>query len=242
MLWRCNLKYYYQQYNTIHGEYTHIVEEKFIARSFSYIKRSALILDISGGGGRFSLPLKSQGFRTVTSDINFKSLSYIRNKNHESGAILVAPGSQNLPFNEEAFDAALCIQAPALVENDKHFFSNVRCFLRPGGILVVTMTNRLSYKYLFHLLRWKINRKVSRTYGFKVSHILRRATDSGFTILSIQGYNWIPFKKESNSSLIPCFNKTEEISGLRKLPLISPWIIACFVKGNGKCDGYNNGP
>lgn len=72
---------------------------------------------------------------------NFKSLSCIRNENHESGAILVAPGSQNLPFNEEAFDVALRIQAPALVENDKHFFTNVRCLLRPGGILVVTMTN-----------------------------------------------------------------------------------------------------
>lgn len=236
------MKYYYRQYSTIQGEYTHIVETKFMARYFNYIKRSALILDISGGGGRFSLQLKSQGFRTVTSDINFKSLSYIRNKNHESDAILVAPGSQNLPFKQEVFDAALCMQVPALVTNDKHFFTNVHCLLRPGGILVVTMTNRLSYKYLFHSLRRKDKRKVMRTYRFNVSHILRRATDSGFTILSIQGYNWIPFKKESNSALIPFFNKMEEISGLRKLSLISPWIIACFVKGNRKCDGHNDGP
>ena len=236
------MKYYYQQYNTIQGEYTHIVETNFIARCFSYIKRSALIFDISGGGGRFSLQLKSQGFRTVTSDINFKSLSYIRNKNYESDVILVAPGSQNLPFKEEVFDAALCIQVPALMD-DKHFFKNVRRLLRPGGILVFTMTNPSSYRYPFHLLlRWKEKRKVSPTYRSKVSHILRRATDSGFIILSIEGYNWIPFKKESNSSLIPFFNKMEEISGLRKLWLISPGIIACSLKGNGKCDDYNNGP
>ena len=117
MLRSFDLKHYYQQYNTIQGKYTHTVETEFVARCFRYIKSNALILDISGGGGRFSLQLKSQGFRTVTSDINFESLSYIRNKNHESEVVSVGPGSLDLPFKKEVFDAALCIQVPALMDD-----------------------------------------------------------------------------------------------------------------------------
>ena len=150
----------------------------------------------------------------------------------------IAPGIDGLAFSEKSFDVALCIQVPDLVENEKAFFLKVFSLFKREGRLVVTLTNRFSYKHLMRKILLRNNRKnkevasyvQNRVYRFSVSEIIRRAQNAGFAVRSMKGYNWIPFPKASNSKLIPFAANIEHTLMLHKIALFSPWVIICFSK------------
>ena len=73
----CQMKNYYEQYDTIQGIYTHKIELDFIQQAIKDIPKKSRILDISAGG-RISIPLAVLGFRVVASEIDLKPLEFIK--------------------------------------------------------------------------------------------------------------------------------------------------------------------
>jgi len=53
----------------------------------------------------------------------------------------------------------------------------------------------------------------------------------GFKMIYEEGICWFPFKRESNSPLVPMFTQIERYLGLRRLPSVSPWIVFVAQKG-----------
>jgi len=232
------MRHYYSQYNTRQGKYTNAIELRFIERAFAGMPKESLLLDIGGGGGRNAFPQALKGFQVVVTDIALPPLDYVMSRRHASiHAVLIPANIATLPFSECRFDGGLCIQVPDLVENEKNFFPAISNYLKPNAPFVVTISNRMSYKYVIRLL---LNRQATETkrkgtgqtrvYLFTAAEILNRAQNAGFKIRAMEGYNWIPFSKGSNSRWIHCASIIEHRLMLQRIPFLSPWLIVCLQK------------
>jgi hypothetical protein len=47
----------------------------------------------------------------------------------------------------------------------------------------------------------------------------------GFCLLHEEGLCWFPFRRSSNSVLVPAFTAAERYLGLSKLVSLSPWVM-----------------
>ena len=170
----------------------------------------------------------------MVTDVRMSSLTYIKTHSYDIPLVIVAPGSDTLPFRKGVFDVILGIEVPDLTENDINFFPRVAELLRVGGRLVVTVTNRLSYKYLPRRLIRKEHDESSlvqdRVYRYSAGEIIARAESAEFVRKLRHGYNWIPFPKTSNSRFIGLAARIERMMKLNGLPSISPWVACCFEK------------
>jgi len=234
------MTHYHSQYNTLQGQYTHGIEIAFLQNAFRYLPVNSLIIDIGGGGGRISQFLSLLQMRVAVVDITFPPLGYINYK-FSSGReypVMISAGTNcELPFREGVFDAAVCIQVPDLVENGSSFFGMIYPYLKDDALLVVTITNKYSYKHVLRILSGRNMTSSKRkgnsqtvVYQFPVNQIIKRARDAGFSLLNCEGYNWIPFNKSSNARLIPHSIRIERQFGLYRFYSVSPWVIASFKK------------
>jgi hypothetical protein len=53
----------------------------------------------------------------------------------------------------------------------------------------------------------------------------RKLDEYGFDVTHARGYCWFPFRRDSNSSLVPIFTRVERMLGLSRLPALSPWVV-----------------
>lgn len=233
------MRHHYPEYGTRHGHYINGVEFGFIGRALAPLPAGAPVLDVSGGGGRLALQLAALGHRVAVTDISLPSLAHIASQPSQGRVelVLVAPGSRALPFRPGTIDAAICIQVWNLVQHDPSFFPSLFALLRPHARLVVDMTNARSYK---SLLRRLIGRdetvleepgpSLAPAYRYSAREIIARAVDAGFALRALEGFNWPPFTMGSDSPWVALAAWAERCLMLRRLPHLSPWVLACFER------------
>ncbi|MHB8612395.1 MAG: class I SAM-dependent methyltransferase [Candidatus Dormibacteraceae bacterium] len=97
------------------------------------------VLDVGGGMGRMSIPLSRRHFVTLT-DISPQMLELARPHASPRLRIEVADG-RSLPYQDEAFDYVLCVDVMPHMPEPRDLLRETRRVLRPGGTLVVDITN-----------------------------------------------------------------------------------------------------
>ncbi len=97
------------------------------------------VLDIGGGMGRMSIPLSRRHFVTLT-DISPQMLDLARPHASARLKIQVADG-RSLPYENDAFDYVLSIDVMPHIPEPRVLLHETRRVLRPGGTLVVDVTN-----------------------------------------------------------------------------------------------------
>lgn len=92
------------------------------------------VLDIPCGEGAFLLRLRNAGFDAIGADI-------ARSGSIEEERFKSADMNSALPFEDESFDAIVCIDGIEHIENVFAFFRECRRILRPGGALFLSTPN-----------------------------------------------------------------------------------------------------
>ena len=201
------------------GEYLNRKEQEAID-SFLKSNEMGTCLDIACGSGRFCIPVSQYGINVVGVDYNLVGLKKLK-YNAGGESIMVVRGDMNsLPFKESSFDCIICIQAVDYTDV-KNLLKDYNKILRKGGFLLFPIANKHSYKRYVH----RVLSSYRTFYRYSFGEIRSYLEKEGFDVRKCRGYNWIPFKRNSNSVLIGVFEFLEKILRLNHLPRISPWVF-----------------
>jgi len=178
-------------------------------------------LDVACGSGRFSIPISQHGINVVAIDYDFVPLRKLKAKNGSEASVQICRGDANmLPFKKSSFDCIVSIEAFDYLDA-KNYLKQCNELLKINGYLIFTSANNNSYKKFFHQILYK--QKTFYRYNFHdIVFILEKV---GFKVEKCTGYNWIPFKRNSNSILIGFFEFLEKILLLGHFSTISPWVF-----------------
>jgi demethylmenaquinone methyltransferase/2-methoxy-6-polyprenyl-1,4-benzoquinol methylase len=91
------------------------------------------LVDIGGGTGNYAIALKREGWEPVVVDRSVEMLARAAAK----GLEIVTADAQNLPFEDESFDAATMISMLHHVEDRGAALDEARRILKTGGRLVL---------------------------------------------------------------------------------------------------------
>lgn len=205
------------------GAYIADIEERAVLKAHFLSGKPAAALEIGAEGGRWSKLLADFGWSMTCTDINGETLAVCKERIPSANCILVDSNRQELPCESEAMKLLLCIEVPEVM-HAAWFINEASRVLEDDGIMVGVFFNRLSIRGLYvHARRFftRIFDDYSLFYPFWRKQLLR----NGYSILYEEGYCWFPFSRASNSKLVPLFVWIEKRVGLRRLTLISPWIV-----------------
>jgi SAM-dependent methyltransferase len=216
---------------TAMGRYITDLETVFLKRSLARLsRRLSLVIDAGAGDGRFSRVLAQLADRVIATEVNDSLVDALGKISSHILPVLVNPASSRLPAQDNSADCVVCIEVPDLTDHD-WFLAECHRVLRPGGILIVTLENRHSWKgILASRARRYATKFGSRYYAYSSREMTARLSCAGFRREEGLGFNWLPFTRASDNPLIPLSAKLEALLQLRRLVSVSPWVILAARK------------
>ena len=195
-------------------------------------ERQLNILDIGDqyGSGRIVLPLMDLGHRVTVIEKKASAIrllerqrSRLYDESKRTQLKLIHSDFLSHEFAEK-FDMILSINT---LERFvwKHSMSKVNSLLHTKGLMILALINGSSWRWcLRNIRRIAIGEKNS----YKVMSPAQYMTlleSSGFQILEIRGFMWIPLNHTSNSFLVRVFGKLEELTFLSNWVGQSPRLL-----------------
>ncbi len=208
------------------GQYITTEEWNFISRCLTDLpERPRVILDAGAGSGRFEPLLASFASWVICTEIDPSKIHRLTQAGGNIVPIVVHRASNCLPLADTSVGCVICMEVPALAEQG-WFYAECQRVLRPGGAIVLLVTNRLSWKgalAAFWPTRYTYESRsyYQRTIG-DIRLCLRR---HGFTVRRAVGLNWLPFSRASDSPLVGALTALEKILQLHRLVFCSPWVL-----------------
>lgn len=200
------------------GSYKTRLEYEFIRAHFAPVP--ARILDIAGGSGRFATKLLRDGYDVTVNDIDAPSLCVLQDRCRDRKPRLL-PGDFLDVHVPGQFNCALAIECLDRIPFEQSI-SRVHGLLRPGGIFVLTVLNAGSWRFL---ARRMLGRAPAVEYVMKTQEYCEAFDRSGFDVLSLRGFMWMPFTVTSNSPLVPLFANIERVLRFSLWHSQSPWLL-----------------
>ena len=107
-----------------------------------------LLLELCPGQGELSRALLNSNYKNLEAlDINPENFKAIGIKCHKGNL------GEDLLFNNESYDLVIAVEGIEHLENQYHFVNECNRILKPGGILIITTPNIVSFgsriKFLF---------------------------------------------------------------------------------------------
>lgn len=215
-------EYYWDLANKMRmGNYLTRKEIKFID-SFLDSNNIDTCLDVACGSGRFSIPISQHGIRVMAVDYDLVPLrkSMAKNGRSRSSIQIICGDANKLPFKKKSFDCIISVETVDYLDIT-NFLKYCNKILKIDGHLLFTLSNNHSYKKYIH--RALSKRRTFYRYAF---HDIELCLENeGFKLEKCIGFNWIPFKRNSNSVLIPIFEFLENVLMLEYFPAVSPWVF-----------------
>lgn len=125
---------------------------------YGYLKDSRLVLDAGTGTGRFAIYLAQRGINVVAMDSSKEMVEIAREKAQREGCQhkirFIVSDIENLPFEDESFDGFCSITVLIHFAYRGCAVSELSRVLKPGGIAVLDVSNRLlarAYKPFLNL-------------------------------------------------------------------------------------------
>jgi SAM-dependent methyltransferase len=206
------------------GSYMTALEKKAILRAHDFSKTTGPAIEIGCEGGRWSKMLHDLDWKMTCVDIDAQALNICRARIPQAHCILTTPSDVRIPSHDRSMQLLLCMEVPAVLPNSNWIVEEACRVLKPGGILVGRFHNLLSGRGVFHHTTAALRRKQDdyrRLYPTWRA-LLRK---KGFRFLHEEGLCWFPFRRASNSALVPKAIAFEEQIGLRRIPSLSPFVV-----------------
>jgi len=209
------------------------IEASFIFGALREEPNVHSILDIGGGSGRFAIPLQKRGYKVTVIEVDLLPLSWLKIRSPDSKVLLSGRHADGWPVRDSSFDCILTIETP--VVEFSWFWQECRRVLRPGGIIIFSDNNANSYKGAAYKIKPFLRRFLSEKgkiwadqdgyYNMSAHEIIKLMEQDNFKLDKALGFNWLPIGRNSDFFLAPFYALIERALGLRKLALISPWVL-----------------
>jgi ubiquinone/menaquinone biosynthesis C-methylase UbiE len=197
------------------GKYLTRVETDFVSHTLSVSEQSS-VMDIGAEAGRFSIFTANLHATVVGIDIDSYGLRRLKLKNRL--VHLIQADARKIPLRKSLLDVVLMIEVLDYIPELEIAFGEVFGILKPMGSLVFSFGNTSSAKSRFRKLQ-------GRSYKHGYREVMNALNKAGFKIKNKTGYNWLPFGRTSENTLIPLLGNVERVLGLRKIPRLSPWVL-----------------
>lgn len=205
------------------GRYISEIEKAVILQAHQYAGVPGTALEVGCEGGRWSHLLAGLGWTMICTDVNREVLDICQQRVPDAECRLVKPDDTALPCNTGSIDLLLCMEVRPVIESE-WFLSEAHRVLGECGVVTGVAWNRYSLRglraRLMNALRGANDPFYQRSYPLW-KHNLRK---QGFQMLYERGLCWFPFRRDSNSALIPICARIERWIGLFRLISLSPWI------------------
>lgn len=192
---------------------------------------SGIALDIGCGTGKYTRLLESMGYKCFGLEYAATPLLILKERRPES--LLLQANGACLPFEENIFDVVLGMQVQDYFNDVRNFYNEIRRVLKPGGLAMVTMTNKASPKGLVYelYLRCVGRARSAHFYEHNLSYFLEAVQDCGLSILSISGYGFNILPRQCDVRwLFNAFSAMEDLLQLEKKPFICPYACVLLKK------------
>jgi SAM-dependent methyltransferase len=204
------------------GHYTTEVVQDLVSAACALAGPPGAALEVGCEGGRWTRMLARKGWSMTCTDVDATSLAICQDRIPGANCILVSPDATRLPCENGSVRMLLCLEVFSVMDSD-WFASEASRVLDDQGVLVGVTLNRRSARGAFVRLKEYLRRE-SRFYNASYPEWRRRMGDGGFDIVLERGYCWFPFRRASNSLLVPGCVWLERRLGLSRLPSLSPWV------------------
>ncbi len=153
----------------------------------------ARVLDLGCGVGSFSALLAARSMRVMCVDVSEENVEAVRRRHPELP--VVRANATALPFDDDAFDAAVLMEVLEHVEDDRAALSELRRVVRDDGLLILSAPNLAARAPLLERLPLlSVHAREGPEHHFRDGYSRRELTsllgDSGFKIemmLSVGG-------------------------------------------------------
>jgi ubiquinone/menaquinone biosynthesis C-methylase UbiE len=201
------------------GIYITNIEMKFIFDS-NNLKEGGLVVDVGANAGRFSLPA-AEIMTVVAIDLDLNALKRLRFRNNNINIIVA--DARFIPLKNSVADNVIMIELLDCIMASDAPISECSRILKDKGVIFLSFGNKSSIK-------GKMKSFFGKPYFHSYKEILGVLQIEKFKIIRKLGFNWLPFNRVSNNSLVPLFALFERIFGLHKFARFSPWVIIQAVK------------
>ena len=205
------------------GTYISEIEKEAVLRAHDIAGKPARALEIGCEGGRWSKLLSDLNWKMTCTDIDPRVLKICQLRLPTASCVAVEPGSREIPCETNSIGLLLCVEVPPVIKS-RWFLDESRRVLTEGGLIVGVFFNLVSCRGLLAHFTAPMRRSYDY-FGLSYSAWRKTLCSNGFNVVHERGLCWFPFRRSSNSSLIPAFVGIERRLGLQKLPHLSPWVV-----------------
>jgi ubiquinone/menaquinone biosynthesis C-methylase UbiE len=196
------------------GAYLTGVELSFVDEAL--MGRQSLLVDVGSGAGKFSVFAFERGFNVVAVDLSLQGLKRLRFLCR--GIDCVLADARALPFKSQVASAVTMIEVLDYVPELNAVLAECKRILRLGGVLCFSFGNSASLKAK---ARWFFGKK----YRHSFKKVVQNLSMVGLFVGKMQGFNWLPFNRTSNSCFVPFMTKVERVLRKRGFASVSPWVL-----------------
>jgi SAM-dependent methyltransferase len=209
------------------GQYVTAIERRAVLAAQAACGAPGMALEVGCEGGRWCRLLNGLGWKMIATDTNPAALRICQERNPTVRCIHVSQQEKQLPVDSETIDLLVCIEVP--VVDKEWFLAEAERVLKPGGVFVGSFMNRASWRGLAANFKSRIRGK-ERYYAASYASFRRSLRRSAFELRDERGCCWAPFGRHSDSRLVPLAARLEGWIGVRRLPLLSPWVVFTAVR------------
>lgn len=188
--------------------------------------RGKRILDAAGGIGRFAVPLAGMGNRVLLVDACSENLEAARRHGKGLPIECMLSGIEDMGSLEgSSFDAALAIEAICYCSDPEKALSEIKRLVKPGGIIILSVENRLPYG----MDGDTVSRKGDVHVRLYTEESFRGLLESaGLKVLLLEGCHYIsdgPFEGK-----LPMTMEMERKMRKEHRDMARAWLAVCEVK------------
>jgi SAM-dependent methyltransferase len=211
------------------GSYLTREEARVLDRARELAGPPGTALEVGVEGGRWSAELQGAGWDMICTDIDAHTLALCAERLPGARCILTQADATSFPCEAGSVNFLLVYEV-APVTHSAWFPREAARVLTPDGVLVCSFDNPHSaraqvFKALCVLDSHRRAHRTRYYSGPSYASFRKTLTAAGFDVRHEVGIGWCPFPRQSNSVFIPPCVALERISGLRKLPRLSPQIL-----------------
>jgi ubiquinone/menaquinone biosynthesis C-methylase UbiE len=174
-------------------------------------QKDQLWLDVGSGTGHLAHDLNHEGLKMMGVDHDRNMI--IAAKRRFPKLNLLHANAQQLPFPAESFDGIIAVSVMGCFDSPEDFYMQSHRVLKPGGILILTCTNKSS-------LLLKINARLKTQPGdsfhlYSISEVSQDLRRNNFELVGTSFYN---FFLNPGGKMIPSISYAKSLEWLSKFP------------------------